>query len=65
MLEFLEANPAASRLEIANKLGGITPDGVKYNLARLQKLGFLKREGPDFGGRWKVLEAVGTQKNEN
>ena len=34
---------------------GITVDGIKYNLARLQELGLLKRVGSKRYGYWVVL----------
>jgi len=40
---------------IAEHIGDITEDGVKYNLKRLQSIGLLRRIGPDFGGCWEVL----------
>ena len=45
-----------SRQEIAEKIGNITEDGIKYNLAKLVKEGKIKRIGPDKGGSWEVLE---------
>ena len=56
IMDFLFIRPTASRREIAVAVGSITENGVKYNLARLQKIGLLKRVGPDFGGHWEVLK---------
>ena len=55
ILDYLHGHPAASRRELAETIGNVTEDGVKYNLARLQVLGLLKRVGPDFGGHWEVV----------
>jgi len=55
ILDYLHSHPAASRRELAETIGNVTEDGVKYNLARLQVLGLLKRVGPDFGGHWEVV----------
>jgi ATP-dependent DNA helicase RecG len=58
ILEILIKSPTATRQEIAHLLGDITADGVKYYLLKLQKNKTIKREGPDKGGRWKVLKEV-------
>ena len=55
ILDYLHGHPAASRRELAEIIGNVTEDGVKYNLARLQELGLLKRVGPHFGGHWEVV----------
>ncbi len=55
ILEFLARQPTASRQEIADVLGGITQDGIKYHLGKLKAQGILKRIGPDKGGYWKVV----------
>ena len=54
ILEVLENNPFISRSEIAEKLGDITEDGVKYNLAKLKEKGLIKRIGSDRGGHWEI-----------
>jgi ATP-dependent DNA helicase RecG len=56
MLEILAANPCVSRIQIAELLGDISKDGVKYQLAKLKKRGLILRIGPDKGGRWEVLK---------
>ncbi len=43
----------ATRRQLAEVLG-ITTDGVKYHLRKLQEQGRLRRIGSDKGGRWKV-----------
>ena len=58
ILDYLHGHPVASRRELAETIGNVTEDGVKYNLARLQDLGLLKRVGPDFGGHWEVVGFV-------
>ena len=40
---------------LAELIGGITKDGVKYHLVKLQKMGFLRHNGPVRGGHWEVL----------
>ena len=55
ILEVINENNGFSRNEIAKTIGSITPDGVKYHLANLQKKGVLKRVGGRKEGLWKVL----------
>ncbi len=55
ILKFLRENPTASRRMISEAISGITADGIKYNLARLQEIGCLRRVGPDKGGHWEVV----------
>jgi ATP-dependent DNA helicase RecG len=45
ILEVIKENSSLSRDKIAETLGNITPDGVKYHLSSLQKKGLLKRVG--------------------
>ena len=52
-------NPKITRRELESN-SGISPDGVKYNIARLQELGLLHREGSRKDGTWVV-----TLKNDN
>ena len=55
IVAYLKEHPSASRREITGSSGvGISEDGVKYNLARLQELKIIKRVGPDYGGHWEV-----------
>ena len=56
ILEFLRANPKASRKIIVKAIEGATEHGIKYNLKILQKKGLLKHIGPDKGGHWEVLK---------
>lgn len=55
ILDYLRKNPKASRLDLAEKIDGVTEDGVKYNLKALQQKGILKRVGPDKGGHWEII----------
>jgi predicted HTH transcriptional regulator len=48
--------PQSSRRAIAESLGGITEDGVKYHLAKLKKAGTIRRIGADKGGHWEVID---------
>jgi ATP-dependent DNA helicase RecG len=55
ILDVLRQNPALSRREIAEILGNITEDGVKYQLSQLKANGKIKRVGLDRGGHWEVM----------
>lgn len=56
ILELVQENAELSRGEIAERLGNMTLDGVKYHLSNLQKKGALKRVGGRKFGAWIVLE---------
>jgi ATP-dependent DNA helicase RecG len=56
IFEILLINLRASRTEIAELLGDITEDGVKYQLNNLKKQGKIERVGPDKGGFWKIIK---------
>ena len=53
ILNALLASPEMSMRELAEDIG-ISVDGIKYHLRRLQKSGKLRRIGPDKGGHWEV-----------
>ena len=56
ILELLRAEPKLTRNDLAVRTG-ITPDGVKYHLARLKKAGLLRRVGSDRAGHWEVQDS--------
>lgn len=56
ILNYLKAHSKATRKEIAEVIGNITEDGVKFNIGRLQQYGCLKREGGRKNGTWVVKE---------
>ena len=56
LLELLRAQPSLGRRQLAELLGDITEDGVKYHLDQLKSAGQIKRIGPAKGGHWEVLE---------
>jgi len=56
ILDIIFENPSINRKELAQKIGNITEDGIKYHLTKLAKLGKLKRIGPDKGGQWQVAD---------
>ncbi len=55
ILELLRAEPKLTRNDLAVRTG-ITPDGVKYHLARLKRAGLLRRVGSDRAGHWEALD---------
>jgi ATP-dependent DNA helicase RecG len=54
LLDLIAQDPGVTRQSLAEALG-ITSDGVKYHLRKLQEAGRLRRVGPDKGGHWKVI----------
>ena len=56
ILELIKENPHITRKELAQEIGNITEDGIKYHLARLKEKGKIRRVGPDKGGHWEVCE---------
>jgi len=54
IVDVIRATPQCSRATIAEAVG-ITPDGVKYHLRRLQQAGSVRHIGPDKGGHWEVI----------
>ena len=54
VLDYLRENPKATRVEVADVLGNITADGVKFIIAKLQQKGLLKRVGGRKHGEWVV-----------
>lgn len=53
ILALISKDPGVTRQQLAEALG-ITSDGVKYHLRKLQEQGVLRRIGPDKGGHWRV-----------
>lgn len=56
ILDYLKEHPHATRQEVAEALGNITEDGIKYHFSRLQKTGYLKRKGGRKLGDWVVIK---------
>lgn len=54
IIELIKENPTLTRGDLAKKIG-ITPDGVKYNLAKLVSLNIIVRIGSTKGGHWQVI----------
>lgn len=54
ILSLLKENPDYSARTLADIIG-ITQKAVEKHLSNLKREGFIKREGPNKGGKWKVL----------
>jgi ATP-dependent DNA helicase RecG len=54
VLKYLSEHPTATRVEISKNLDGVSENGVKYTLSRLQRLGLLKRVGGRKEGHWEI-----------
>ena len=54
IIDTLVDDPAASVDKLA-ELAGISPDGVKWQLGKLKRDGYIKRIGSNRSGTWKVL----------
>ena len=55
ILDYFQSHPKATRIEVADALGDITEDGVKFIIGKLQQKGMLKRVGGRKYGEWQVL----------
>jgi len=55
ILRLLKAHPDFSAKKLADEIG-ITEKGVEKQLAKLKAEGLIKRDGPDKGGEWIVLD---------
>jgi ATP-dependent DNA helicase RecG len=56
IIDLLREQPMLGRKELAELLGDITEDGVKYHLNKLKADGLIRRIGPDKGGHWEIIE---------
>lgn len=54
VLEIIRENPEASRGKLAQSLS-INPSAVQKHIEKLKHRGFIRRVGPDKGGRWEIL----------
>jgi ATP-dependent DNA helicase RecG len=54
ILDLIKERPKITKKEIAEALGGITPDGVKYHLNKLVAGGKIKRIGHTKNAHWEV-----------
>ena len=58
VLDYLRENPKATRVEVADALGNITADGVKFIIAKLQQKGVLKCVGGRKHDEWVVSNNI-------
>ncbi len=65
ILDILGRNPSATRKEVAQLLGGITVNGVKYHLEKMKKQKIIRRVGSDKGGHWEIFNKNSTEKNND
>ena len=56
LLETIKDNPSASRAILA-EVCGISQDGIKWQLKKLQDQGVIRRVGPDKGGHWEIVRS--------
>lgn len=54
ILRLLTENPMLTRNRLAEQIG-MTADGIKYHLTKLQKMGLLKHVGSTKSGHWEVM----------
>jgi predicted ArsR family transcriptional regulator len=55
ILDYLKDYPKATRQNVADALGNITVNGVKFNIGLLQQYGALERKGGRKNGEWVVV----------
>ena len=58
ILAYLKSYPKATRQEVAEALGDITEDGVKFNIGLLQQYNALRRKGGKKFGEWVVVYGI-------
>ena len=54
IIQILKEHPDYSARKLAETIG-VTPKAIEKHLARLKADGIIQREGPDKGGRWRIL----------
>ena len=55
IIEEIIRNPIITREELAI-ICGISADGIKWHLKKLQSQGIIRRVGPDKGGHWEIIK---------
>ena len=56
ILKYLKNYPNATRVQVAEALGDITEDGVKFNIGLLQQHGYLRRMKGRKKGYYEIIE---------
>ncbi len=54
ILDLIKEKSNITSEELAERIG-ITPDGIKYRLAKMKNEGIIKRIGADKGGHWELI----------
>lgn len=57
ILEYLKNYPKATRVQVAEALGDITENGVKFNLGLLQQHGYLRRMKGRKTGYYEIIDS--------
>jgi ATP-dependent DNA helicase RecG len=55
ILTLLASDPSITRRELASQIG-LTPDGIKYHLAKMTSAGLIQHVGPTKAGHWVILK---------
>lgn len=55
ILDLIRKKPDITRNELAEKISGITSDGIKYHLEKLKSEGVIKHTGPTKAGKWIII----------
>jgi len=55
ILALLASEPSVTRRELADRIG-LTPDGIKYHLAKMTSAGLIRHAGPTKAGHWEILK---------
>ena len=54
IIEEIRKNPQITRKELSVVIG-LTEEGIKYHLSKMQNKGQIRRTGPDKGGHWEII----------
>ena len=58
IMDLIRQNPEITKEELAKSLN-LTSDGIKYNIRKLKKKGFVQWVGSSKGGHWEVVKSRG------
>ena len=56
IIRILKEHPDYSARKLAENIG-VTPKAIEKHLAKLKADGVIQREGPDKGGKWRILQS--------
>jgi len=54
ILRLLREDPSVTQKKMADQVG-LTPDGVKFHINKLNEKGIIRHEGPTKEGRWVII----------